>query len=415
MRIIQFNAENFKRLKAVEIRPEGNVVVIRGRNAQGKSSILDAIWAALGGKAAVPDKPIRDGEDHAVVTLDIGDYIVTRTFTEKDSYLTVKTSDGAKIMNPQQILDGIVGEIAFDPFAFSEMKPQDQARQLALIADIDFDEINRERKETYDKRTDANRETKRLVAEIAGVESRYPDATDVDIIPVDVAELTEEYEAAQSVVRDVAMLRSNRQNHANILAGAISRAVMLRNQLDIVDKEIAEEKATISEIDEILNSTTVPDVDSIKKRLSTASDTNKRAADLSRVADLRTSLKSFEGRATKLTDEIEEIDTRKRDMIEQADLPVNGLAFDENGVTFKGIPFGQCSDSEKLKISVALAMRLNPKLRVIRITDGSLLDPDSIRMLEALTESEDFQLWIEKVDVSADGPGVLIEDGTVQS
>ena len=49
MKIVSLEAENYKRLKAVEITPDGNMVVIGGRNAQGKSSVLDAIWAALGG------------------------------------------------------------------------------------------------------------------------------------------------------------------------------------------------------------------------------------------------------------------------------------------------------------------------------------------------------------------------------
>ena len=52
MKIIEFRAERFKRLSAVDITPEGNTVIISGKNGQGKSSVLDAIWLALGGGAA---------------------------------------------------------------------------------------------------------------------------------------------------------------------------------------------------------------------------------------------------------------------------------------------------------------------------------------------------------------------------
>ena len=48
MKIIELRATNIKRLKAVEITPDGTMQVIGGRNAQGKSSVLDAIWLALG-------------------------------------------------------------------------------------------------------------------------------------------------------------------------------------------------------------------------------------------------------------------------------------------------------------------------------------------------------------------------------
>lgn len=44
-----------KRLKAVYIEPDGNLQVVSGRNEQGKSSVLDAIWLALGGGKAAAD------------------------------------------------------------------------------------------------------------------------------------------------------------------------------------------------------------------------------------------------------------------------------------------------------------------------------------------------------------------------
>ena len=52
MKIIQLTASNVKRLKAVEITPDGTLQIVGGRNAQGKSSVLDAIWLALGGGRA---------------------------------------------------------------------------------------------------------------------------------------------------------------------------------------------------------------------------------------------------------------------------------------------------------------------------------------------------------------------------
>ena len=53
MKIVQLHAENYKRLRTVEISPDGNIVTIGGRNGAGKSSILDAIYVALGGADGV--------------------------------------------------------------------------------------------------------------------------------------------------------------------------------------------------------------------------------------------------------------------------------------------------------------------------------------------------------------------------
>lgn len=52
MKIIRLDAANVKRLKAVEITPDGTLQVVTGANGAGKSSVLDAIWLALGGGPA---------------------------------------------------------------------------------------------------------------------------------------------------------------------------------------------------------------------------------------------------------------------------------------------------------------------------------------------------------------------------
>ena len=48
MKLHRLVAENFKKLKVVEIKfPERGVVHVTGRNAQGKTSLLEAVAAAV--------------------------------------------------------------------------------------------------------------------------------------------------------------------------------------------------------------------------------------------------------------------------------------------------------------------------------------------------------------------------------
>ena len=58
-------------------------MLIAGKNKQGKSSLLRAMSAALGGGKEKPDQPVRKGEKSAQiqVELDNGATIVTKTFT----------------------------------------------------------------------------------------------------------------------------------------------------------------------------------------------------------------------------------------------------------------------------------------------------------------------------------------------
>ena len=64
-RIVKLDVENIMRVNAVHIEPDGNVVILGGNNAQGKTSVLDAISMAIGGTRLCPDVPIREGQDEA--------------------------------------------------------------------------------------------------------------------------------------------------------------------------------------------------------------------------------------------------------------------------------------------------------------------------------------------------------------
>ena len=70
--------------------------------------------------------------------------------------------------------------------------------------------------------------------------------------------------------------------------------------------------------------------------------------------------------------------------------------------------------AERLRTSTAIAMAKNPKVRVILIRDGSLLDSDNMAVITDLANAHDFQVWIERVDESGE-VGVVIEDGQVAS
>ncbi len=108
------------------------------------------------------------------------------------------------------------------------------------------------------------------------------------------------------------------------------------------------------------------------------------------------------------------IDKKKADALAKVKFPIDGLGFDDSGVTFYGVPFVQASAAEQLRVSAALAMATDPELRILQVRDGSLLDSDSMAVLEELAAEHDFQVWVEVVDESG-SLGIVIEDGSVKS
>ena len=77
-RLIELRAENFRKLKAIAIKPDRAVFKISGRNEQGKSAVLDVVAAAIGGKDAFPKTPVRTGQKEAELFLDFGGLKLTR-------------------------------------------------------------------------------------------------------------------------------------------------------------------------------------------------------------------------------------------------------------------------------------------------------------------------------------------------
>jgi DNA repair exonuclease SbcCD ATPase subunit len=410
MKIIELKAENVKRLKAVEIRPEGNTVVISGRNAQGKSSVLDAIWLALAGGNAMKDsqtlRPVRDGEKKAMVSLDLGDIKVTRSWTATGSMtLKVENMEGATYKSPQALLDGMIGKLSFDPLAFSRMAPKEQKKTLISLVNLGFDpdELERQRKDLYDRRTAVNREAKAMEGTLAN-RPNIPD--DLPKEEVSLSTLLQKAKDATAELAKNAELRrklEEKRHNAATLQKEIEEKKILLASLVESGKELAAQVEKLTD----------PDIEVINEEISNIERTNAAIREAQKTLEFRSVLEKHSKEAELLSKEIEVLDERKKTALKEATFPIDGLGFDEEGILFRGIPFAQCSSAERMKVSLAIASALNPKIRVIRVNDGSLLDSESMNEVETIAKEQDMQIWIEVISTE-NAPYIEIEDGAVK-
>ena len=408
-KIVRLEAENIKRLRAVNIDVTGkSVVVIGGRNAQGKTSVLDSIEYALGGKPSA-DRPIRDGEKKAHVIVETEDIIVTRTFTSSGSRLEVAGRDGRIFKSPQAILDAFASNLSFDPLGFSCMAPKDQETTLKKLLCLDFSKMDADREQAYATRTSLNRDLKAVRAQASAIISK----AGIPEKEIDIRELMAELERRQTT------------NQKAVDAGR-TLAALKKMKADI-EEDIVVLNAKLAEAEERRDNTQVKinfaedevsdiieDVDAIKAQIATADDTNKAVRANAQRRELDAKVKATEEAADYTTKVIDDIDAAKQKAIASAKFPVEGLGFDADGVTYQGIPFGQCSSAEQLRVSVAIGMAMNPDFRVLLIRDGSLLDAANLKVLGEMAEKENFQLLIERVG-DGEEVTVVIEDGQVQA
>lgn len=462
MKIVELRAENIKRLVAVSIKPDGNMVEITGKNGAGKTSVLDSIWWALEGKENIQAAPIRKGEKEGKISLDLGELRVTRTFTAKEGggYTTsirVEQGNGARFPSPQGVLDNLLGELTFDPLAFSRMDPKKQFETLkGFVPGVDFDAIDKANKVDFDARTDVNRRARELRAQAAGILLPLNPPTEA----VDENALVDEMQKAGDINADIERRKAARAKAAEDIerllgqaadiqagtAAAITDAEARRDrELADIDREIKrlQDRATAvkqeavafadrksgedqkaaadcrsqadalqKRLDEAPELPAPVDVAGIRSKLDAARQTNEIVGKAQRKAAIEADAAKLEEQSKQLTASMARRNDDKMAAIASAKMPVAGLEFGDGEILLNGVPFDQGSDAEKLRASIAIAAAMNPKLRVIRVRDGSLLDRDARAILAKFAEENDQQIWMETVQ-SDNKSAVVIVDGMV--
>lgn len=441
MRIIELSAENVKRIKAVSIKPAGPVVEITGKNRSGKTSVLDSIWWALGGKDGIQAVPLRKGAEKGSIRLDLGDLIVERKFNASGATTLTVTNKGDKALHrsPQAVLDSLMGRMSFDPLAFAKQKPRDQYDEIRRIAKVtvDLDALDAANKADFDKRTDINRRTKLLKAQAEGIHAPQDPP-----VRVNVSQLAAEMEAASR--HNAALEAENRKrqqaervaqeanSHAEELARNLPKLLAsMQSQMEVeistirqkyadsmahvralCDDAARESEQKLLAFRNMAHPGAPIDISAIRAKIEQAEQITRDCDLYEKRAALMSEAKAAEAEAAALTAAIEQRDSEKLTALQNAEMPVPGLSLADGVVMLDGLPLDQASDAQQLRLSVAVAMAANSKLRVIRIRDGSLLDEDGMKILAEMATESDYQVWIERVDSSGE-VGIVMVDGEV--
>lgn len=416
MKILKLESENIKRLKAIEITPEGNLVVVGGNNGEGKTSTLDSIAYALGGRALIPSEPINRDHEKAKVSVDVGEFKITRTFTKGGGgTLKVVNQDGAVYPSPQKMLDALVGKLTFDPLEFANMKPGDQLETLKSLTGLDFTEIENEKKQLYEERTVVNRDGKSLKARLDSM-TKYDDAPEQEI---SVSVLMGQLNKAQETNREnqkkraaVESLDSDIEKQKKDIVELKDKIAKLQEELRVRESELkgveSERDTTAKDLAKLVDA----DEETPRNQISNAEETNRKVRANAEYAETEKQLEQKRQESTDLTEKIKALDSKKSEQMAAAKFPVEGLSFDENGVLYNDFPFNQASDAERLRVSVGMGIAMNPKLKVLLVRNGSLLDDNNLKAIAEIAAQNDAQIWLERVGKGKEC-AVIIEDGEI--
>jgi DNA repair exonuclease SbcCD ATPase subunit len=413
MKIIELRAENIKNLKVVEIKAD-DVNILTGKNGAGKSAILDSIMMALTGKKI--EKPIREGETHGEIVIDLGQYKVKRVYTENSDRLEVLSPDGAKYPSPQSLLNTITGNISFDPLSFARMEKTEQRKFLVKLIGLDLSVLENKKTNIYNDRTIKNKELKSLESQLSAMT-----APDKDISTTEIS-----WDAELKKVDELENKKRKYDNAVSEQTKLINLGKDIGNKILQLDKQIEElnkQKETYQnqtkKINEEIQLFIIPEViiqeqiDNAKSELKTIEQKNIKIRDGIKFNILKTNVDSKKVEVVNLSKEMDTIEQEKTNTIKNSKFPLDGLSINDESVLFNNTPLSQLSTAEQIKISTAIAIELNPKLEVIFIRDGSLLDNDSFKNIVEMAKLKGRQIWIEKMS-EGKGVGIYIEAGEIK-
>lgn len=401
MKITKLSTTNYKNAVRVDLDLDqnGNLIFIAGNNGAGKTSVLDSIAAALGGaNSKATPKPIRDGETKAEIVLETEELVVTRRFTPSGSTLSVTSKDGAKYSKGQAKLDELVGKLSMDPFAFTQLDDKKQLAQLLDLVELPFDPdvLEAERKSVFEERT----AVKRCAGEFEAQLKQYGETPEgLPSAEVSVSELLDQYRAGQN---ENAKISGAKKKVFDLAYNVRTLEEQLELARGLYDSALEDPNQSREEID----------LAEIQLKIDGAEETNRLVRKKQERGSVQFQYEATADQAKALSAKLDEIAKTKADGLATAKFPVDGLGFDENGVTYQGVPFKQASTAEQIRVSMGMAIALNPKLRVIRITDGSLLDANSMALIEEMARENDYQVWLEIVGEGPDGAYTIV-DGEV--
>lgn len=438
-RIAAFRAQNYKRVRDVEVKPEADqhLVMIAGNNGSGKSSTLDALTRLLGGKREQAADPVHHGASKSVITAVLEDgkehrlNLVLEIKPDGKSDLSITDEHGTPLKSPQTLLDKIINGRALDPLAFTQLPAKEQRTTLLTLIDKkgEIREIDVKRERVFDSRTEVGRKEEHAKGEL----KRLPDRSEVQP-EIDPSALAGERGKLSEIQRHGETLSSAFQlaeSAERQARAALEESAALINRLRA---ELAAAEAKQPPLIEAAAKTREAAALALKELDAARADWrdthSKRAAaidaDLAR-ATAHNRAQAEAVIANRRRDEAEKVvadlaeqyehqtkliakfDQRKIEILKAAKLPVEGLSVDDSGILLNGAPFSQASSAEQLRVALALAIEAQPQLRDVWIKDASLLDNYSLQLVSEYAIEKDRTIWMEVVGAGQEGAIVISE------
>lgn len=410
VKITQFEAENVKRIKAVQIAPAADgLTLIGGDNNQGKTSVLDAIAWALGGEKFRPAAAQRDGASapaHLRVVLSNG-CIVERK--GKNSALTVTDPSGRRA--GQQLLNEFVEALALDLPRFMNANDREKADTLLKIIGVGdkLTELDREIQRQYDKR--------KAIGQLAESRQHYADEL------VEYPEAPAEPVSASELIRrqqDILARNGENQRKRNDAAQLEVQVKQLQQRVDSLAEQLRDASEACGRAMQDLETAHKSAADlqdestaEIEADLQNIEEINRKVRANMEKARAEDEARQLSGQYKNLSIRIDNLRRQRTALLEGANLPLPGLGVEEGALTYHGHRWKDLSGSDQLRVATAIIRCLNPNCGFVLLDKLEQMDLKTLTEFGSWLEGEGLQAIATRVSTGGECQ-IIIEDGRVR-
>ena len=445
---------NFQVIEKFEAEFKGDVYFVTGDNELGKSTLLKAIGALLTGER---DEVLRNGASKGFAKMIVGDdgeeYDVQLSFTENNprGTLTIKQKSNGMQTSNVSMLQRIFGYQDFDAVEFSQWSKTAEGRrkQIAVVKSLlapavreRIDSIDTEVSALKQERTGINRDVKTFAGFVETIEKQLePGDMEKYAKPIDVTDLMAKQQTNAQLIEKAKTVRAAVAQRTEQLA-AIPDDIERENQRYAndnarIDAYVAEAKAAYEKaVEEAgerrkeaaqIHATELAAIEDRKKDLENRKNNGEKwlkayEADNPENTDIPAELEKAEAHnkrynlvcqyrekkeqydkikdnAKSMDEKIVALTTERANLIANAELPISGLSFTDDGLELHGVPFvpGKVSDSQTMEIAAKLVIASNPKVKVFRIARGESLGAKRLETIVDIARKNGFQGFIEQV------------------
>lgn len=449
MNISQIIIRNILGVRELTIEP-GAVTEIRGRNGSGKSSILGAIRAALGASEFTPAQLIHQGEEQGEIVLVLDSGVkVHRRVKPDGTDVKVVDQDGNKFTKPQGVLDALYKISQVNPLRLLATDKKSRDERVRTVIECIPMTVDREKlvelapdiasqvsmidtrrhgleviddvyKRLFERRTDINRDIKKLVANIMELKSTLPAPTDED--PTQrLAELRSkkaeldakreaymlEFESQRSSQREVII----KQHAAEVQSAEAERTEALRRINEQYERRIQDaDKAkdlSLANIEQLTLAQRDEKQRAYEQRMTPITAEMARLEEQSRnitaIESQRKILARYETehgelavKSDALTSQLEALKDYRIESLNT--FPIEGLEIRDGEVYYNGLTFDQLNTAKRITLAVELAAVQAGDLAVICVDGCEALDAETFTMLTETCQARGLQMICTAVD-----------------